>query len=92
MWGETGRKAESCCTRCDQLFLVSCQCCNYSCVKKSESGESQKPLCSSGHQRAALVGLQNRVGVESEELIHFLGCNVFKTTGFESQVTHIVPL
>lgn len=83
--------------RIDQLGLVvSCQCYNHSCGYESGSGESQGCLCSSGHQRAALVGLWNRlVGalcVESDELIHFCECKVLKATGFESQVTQIVPL
>lgn len=50
------------------------------------------PRSPSGHQRAALLGLRNRVGVESDELFHFLGSNIFKATGFESQVMHIVLL
>lgn len=77
--GQAGRKAY-----CDQLCLLY----HVNAVithadKKGGFGKFQGLLCSSGHQRAALVSLWNRVeqGVESDELIHFLGCSVLKATG-----------
>ena len=66
--------------------------------KKGGSGKFQGLLCSSRHQRAALVSLWNRVewGMKSDELIHFLECDVLKTTGpshstseFESDFTFL---
>ena len=76
---QAGRKAH-----CDQLCLLYHVNVVITHVdKKGGSGKFQGLLCSSGHQRAALASLWNRVewGVESEELIHFLGGSVLKATG-----------